>query len=186
MVKKIILFCLGGLPSAIVYLWFNLTRFNSIFDRSLFLWYIYDGNGLAAHRNIPGPFSIHFLPSNIYNLFFLGWGFSYDRFPWIHPQGVGQALLLTSPAFVLCLRASLKELETWMLWLAIVLISIPSLTVYAGGFTQFGMRYYVQIFPFLLVLLAKQPIDQITKILIFFSIILVTFGVWHIHVFYFG
>jgi hypothetical protein len=56
---------------------------------------------------------------------------------------------------------------------------------------QFGTRYYVQIFPFLLVLMAlgigagKRP-DQFSRLLILASIFLVSFGIWHIHMYSFG
>ena len=55
---------------------------------------------------------------------------------------------------------------------------------YGNGFTQFGMRFYVQVFPFLLALMAlgaeESGIDQMGKILIVMSIILVAYGTWHI------
>jgi hypothetical protein len=66
-----------------------------------------------------------------------------------------------------------------------------SLTVYASGFVQFGTRYYVQVFPFLLVLIAlglggRQRVDQLTRILIIASIFIVAFGVAQIHTIGFG
>jgi len=173
---------------------FNYTRYGSFFDQSLRLWYrCCDGGGYfnpAFGKAIPGPFSIHFLPANLHMLLFMGWGFN-ETFPWLHPLGAGQALLLTSPAFVLALRASLKPRLTGLLWLAAILTMSASLTVYAPGFVQFGTRYYVQVYPFLLVLVAlgvgasRRP-DQLAKILILASIFLVSFGMLHIHTLGFG
>ena len=54
---------------------------------------------------------------------------------------------------------------------------------YASGFAQFGTRYYLQIYPLLLVLMAlgmKRRVDQMSKILIVASVALVVFGVWQI------
>jgi hypothetical protein len=184
----------GLVTGAVVYGVFNYSRYGSFFDQSLWLWYrCCDGGGYfnaAFHRAIPGPFSLHFLPTNLYTLLFLGWGPS-ESFPGIKPQGAGQALLLTSPAFILALRPSLKGAVTILMWLASILTMGASLTVYASGFMQFGTRYYVQIFPFLLVLIALgvgagRRVDQFGKILIFASILLVAFGVWQIRTVGFG
>ena len=108
-----------------------------------------------------------------------------QTFPYLHPVFSGQALTLTSPAFVLALRASFKRLEVVAMALAAALISIPSLVCYANGFAQFGTRHYIPAFPFLLVMMAigmPRRTDQLTRILICVSIFLVGFGVWHIHV----
>jgi hypothetical protein len=60
----------------------------------------------------------------------------------------------------------------------------PALLWYANGFVQFGLRFYVQVFPFLIVLMAlgaqELGLDQMGKILIVASVILVAYGVWHI------
>jgi hypothetical protein len=180
----------GFAMAGVVYGIFNYSRYGTFFDQSLRLWYLYDGAGIKSHPGIPGPFSIHFLPANLYTLLFLGWGLG-DTFPWIHPQGAGQALLLTSPAFILALRPSLKRAEVVLMWLAALLTMSASLVVYASGFVQFGVRYYVQVFPFLLVLLAwgvgqGKRLDQLTKILILASILVVSYGIWHIRTIGFG
>jgi hypothetical protein len=182
----------GFAMAAAVYGTFNYTRYGTFFDQSLWLWYrCCDGGGYNSTKTIPGPFSVHFLPPNLYTLLFLGWGFNSTAFPWVRAQGAGQALLFTSPAFVLALRPSLKRAMTLLMWLASVLTMSASLTVYASGFVQFGTRYYVQIFPFLLVLVALgvgpgKPPDQLTKILIVASIFLVCFGLAQIRTIGFG
>ncbi len=181
----------GLLMAGAVYGVFNYTRYGTFYDQSLWLWYrCCDGGGAREHPGSPGPFSIHNLPINLYTLLFLGWGIS-GTFPWIHPQGAGQALLLTSPAFILALRPSLKKPIPVLMWLATLLTMSASLTVYASGFVQFGTRYYIQVFPFLLVLLALsvgagKRVDQLTKILILASILIVCFGLAQIHTMGFG
>src|SRR5208282_4820979 len=67
---------------------------------------------------------------------------------------------------------------------AAVLVSVPSLLHYANGWEQFGTRHYIPAFPFLLVMMAigmRRRADQLSKILIGVSVILVAFGVWHVH-----
>jgi hypothetical protein len=183
----------GFAMAAAVYGCFNYARYHDFFDQSLWLWYrCCDGGGYWANRahGIMGPFSIRFLPTNLYTLLFLGWGAD-NRFPWLHPQSVGQALLLTSPAFILALRPSIKQPVNALMWLAAILTMLPSLMVYASGFVQFGTRYYVQVFPFLLVLVALgvgtgRRLDQLSKILVVASILLVAFGTLHIRTIGFG
>lgn len=174
--------------AAAVYIAFNEARFGTLNDISLWLWYQHDGNGLRSHPGIPGPFSLRYLPDNLYTLFFMAPSFN-TTFPYIHPQGMGQALILTSPAFVLALRPSIRRLDVLAVWFAVCASMAGALTVYANGFQQFGPRYSVQVYPFLFVLVALgvgRRADQLTKVLIVASIVLVSYGTWHIRMLGFG
>jgi hypothetical protein len=179
----------GFAMAAIVYGTFNYTRYGTFFDQSLWLWYrCCDGAGASdpANHGVPGPFSIHFLPRNVYTVLFMNWGFG-NRFPWLFPMGSGQALMFTSPAFILALRSSLKKAVPVLIWLAALFTMAGALSVYANGFVQFGPRYWVQVYPFLLVLVAlgmeaDKPVDQLTKVLILASIFLVCLGIWEIRI----
>lgn len=62
---------------------------------------------------------------------------------------MGQNLLSLSPAF-LRVRPSIYLA-------AAALVSILPLTVYASGFSQFGVRYYVEVFPFLIAAMNAIP-----------------------------
>jgi hypothetical protein len=73
--------------------------------------------------------------------------------------------VLDSPAFILALSPSIKSAITQALWAAVLLPIIPVFIWYWNGTSQFGTRYYIQIFPFLLVLMAlgtgsKKPINS--------------------------
>ena len=164
--------------AALVYIAYNEARFGTVNDVALWLWYSQDK---YRFQRPGGPFALRDLPLNLYTLLFMAPVYS-DRFPWIHPQFLGQALLLMSPAFVLALRPSfLRPIPA--LLLAAILSSGPSLLVYASGFAQLGPRYYVQIYPFLLALVALgigRRADQLTKILIVISIVLVVFFTWQV------
>lgn len=163
----------GFLVFAAIYTCLNEVRYHTIFD-----------TGLAYIPNTHRPwFGIQYLPGNIYTVFFMGPKVD-GTFPYFHPSFAGQALTLTSPAFVLALRASFKRAETMAMGAAAILISIPSLVCWANGFSQFGTRHYIQAFPFLLVMMVlgmERKTDQLAKILICISIVLVSFGMWHIH-----
>lgn len=174
--------------AAAAYVAFNEVRFGTVNDIAMWLWYRHDGAGLHSHPNIPGPFSLRYLPINLYTLFFMAPALN-TVFPYIHPQGMGQALVLTSPAFILALRPSIRRPIVIMLWIAAGASMAGALTVYANGYQQFGPRYSVQIYPFLFTLMALgvgRRADQLTKALILASIILVGYGTWHIRMLGFG
>ena len=117
------------------------------------------------------------------------------RAPWLRVLGLhGAAAFFITVVAVITgswgVVAALVALLVLM-WLAALLTMSASLAVYASGFVQFGVRYYVQVFPFLLVLLAwgvgkGKRLDQLTRILILASILIVSYGIWHIRTIGFG
>ena len=141
-----VLWIAPGLAFAgVFYIAFNEARYRTLTDIGLWLWYQYDGAGHASHPGIPGPFSLHFVPNNLYTVLFMSPALN-DQFPYIHPTGGGQALIPTSPAFILALRASIRRPIVILMWLAVLLGAAASLSVYANGFVQFGTRYWIQVF----------------------------------------
>lgn len=171
----------GFVGALLIYVGYNEARFGTPNDMALWLWYAQDQYRLQRPG---GPFALRDLPFNLYTLLFMAPGYS-GKFPWIHPEFMGQALLLMSPAFVLALRPSFLRPLPALVLAAAILSSGPSLLVYASGFAQLGPRYYVQIYPFLVALIAMgigknaKP-DQLTKILIVVSIVFVTFFTWQV------
>ena len=71
-----------------------------------------------------------------------------DTLPYIHPTFGGQAMILTSPAFVLALRPSFRRIQTALVALAVLIAMTPSLFYFTNGFAQFGTRHYLHTFPF--------------------------------------
>ena len=170
----------GFLAVGAIFVGLNEARYHSLFDNGL----NYIPNTHHTGPNDSPWFGLQYLTGNLNTLLFMAPRID-NTFPYLHPVFSGQALTLTSPAFVLALRASFKRLEVVGMGMAAALISIPSLLCYANGFAQFGTRHYIPAFPFLLVMMAigmPRRTDQLTKILICVSIFLVGFGVWHIHV----
>ena len=174
--------------AAVAYAAYSEARFGTALDPGIWLWYQADSFGRRSHPGLPSPFALHNLPSNLYTLLFMSPAFD-GVFPYIHPRGTGQALILTSPAFLLALRPALSRPMTLLMWLAAALSMGGVLLYYANGFQQFGTRFYVQAFPFLLVLMAlgnRRRADQLTRLLIAASMVLVAYGVWHIRLFGFA
>lgn len=162
-----------------VFIGLNEARYGSIFDQGLHF---------IPNVHVNPIFGLRYLPGNLYTIFFMAPALN-DRFPYVHPVFTGQALTLTSPAFVLALRASFRRMVPVLMGLSAFVVSIPSLLCYANGFAQFGTRHYLQAFPFLLVMMAvgmRRRADQLTKILIVTSLILIAFGVWHVRLYGFG
>ncbi|HTW87951.1 MAG TPA: hypothetical protein VMD75_08085 [Candidatus Binataceae bacterium] len=162
----------GFVLAGLIYVFLNEARYHSLFDRGVFIF-----AGRDQHL-----FGWQYLRGNFYTLMFMAPSLD-DKFPYIHPRFVGQALLLTSPAFVLALRPSFKRLEAAAMVIAALVAMTPSLFYFTNGFSQFGTRHYLHAFPFLLVLMAmgvRRRADQMTRILIVLSILLIAYGVWHV------
>ncbi|MDO8432174.1 MAG: hypothetical protein Q7S58_07155 [Candidatus Binatus sp.] len=162
----------GFLAVGVIFVGLNEARYGSFFDQGVMI---------TGPKGAP-VFAFQYLPGNLYTLFFMAPTVD-GRFPYIHPVFAGQALTTTSPAFVLALRPSFRRLTISTMFVASVLVSIPSLLCYANGFAQFGTRHYIPAFPFLLVMMAlgmRDRTDQLARILITASIIIIGCGVWQI------
>jgi hypothetical protein len=158
---------------------FNEARFGTPYDVARWLWYNQDKYRFVRPG---GPLALSHFPFNLYTVLFMAPGYS-DKFPYIHPEFLGQALMLTSPAFVLALRPSFLRPTTLLVALAAALCTGPIMLWYANGFAQLGARFYVEIYPFLLTLIAlgaPRKLDQLTKILIVVSIVFVAFFTWQV------
>ena len=158
---------------------FNEARFGTPYDIARWLWYNQDKYRFARPG---GPLALSHFPFNLYTLLFMAPSYS-DKFPYIHPEFLGQALMLTSPAFVLALRPSFLRPTPALVALAAALCTGPIMLWYANGFAQLGARFYVEIYPFLLTLIAlgaPRKLDQLTKILIVVSIVFVAFFTWQV------
>jgi hypothetical protein len=59
------------------------------------------------------------------------------------------SVLFTSPGLLLAVLAPWRDRRTWILLIAAVLVLIPTLLYYGGGWLQFGYRYFLDSIPFL-------------------------------------
>ena len=170
-IRDLMWFIPGCVAVGVVYVFFNAVRYHSPFDRGVFI-FAPEGSHLFGWEHFPG---------NFYTLFFMSTRLD-SSFPYIHPTFGGQALILTSPAFLLALRPSFRKIQTALVGMAALIAMTPSLFYFTNGFAQYGTRHYLHTFPFLLVLMAfgvHRRVDQLTRILIAASVLLIAFGVWH-------
>ena len=160
---------MGVLPAIVFYLINAHERFGGWWDKAIWLW--------AQVDKAPyGPFSLHYLPYNLYTAFFMAPEFQ-PSFPWMYPTLAGQSLLTTSPALLLALRSKNR-----LLWLSVLLAMAGALTVWSNGTAQVGARYWMLAYSFLLLLMAEGPIDRLAKILIGTSVLLMAYQVWFLRV----
>ena len=66
----------------------------------------------------------------------------------------GMSVFITSPGLLLAARAPWRDLRSWLLLLAAVLVLIPTLLYYGGGWLQYGYRYFLDSIPFLWAMVA--------------------------------
>lgn len=167
--------------AAALYVAWAWVRFDGPIDISLWLWYLQDP--IRATTGRWGAFSPHYLPLGLYTALFMAPGFQ-PTFPWLRPQMFGQALIFTSPALLLALRAGPRTkvratgapVTVW-LWAAVGLTMAGALCVYSNGVEQFGARYWIQALPFLIALMAMGWRDDVTsRVLIALSILLTVSG----------
>ena len=143
----------GVLPALIFFLWYNDVRFGSPFE---------SGYALATlpewleQRRDMGLFSIAHIPMNLDYLFvhpMLPYeSLSNLQFPYLKPDGLGMSIFITSPGLLYAVRAPWRESRTWWLGGAALLVLIPTLLYYGGGWLQYGYRYALDSIPFVFAL----------------------------------
>lgn len=179
--NKVVGFCRLVLPLFItlVFLCFyNYRRFGTLWESgySYNITLPYSANYSAAKRY--GLFSLHHIPQNIYYFLFKGPELIKDsvnqvKFPYLTVDGWGLSIIFTSPLFLVPFLSGktkniLKEL------VAVFFLALPNFTYYGIGYAQFGYRYALDFYPFLLLILLKALEGKLAtrhKILIVYSVL---------------
>jgi hypothetical protein len=103
-------------------------------------------------------------------------------FPYVIPSISGIALTWTSPALVLAFFARRPAGLVVALWALTLLTAAPNFVYYVNGFAQFGMRHALDFEPFLFVLMAlavRRGANPIATILMLYSMLVGSWGVWY-------
>lgn len=143
----LIQFALGSAPFALFNFGYNFVRFGTIFDKGYFLIPgILDEPWFAK-----GMLHYSYIWDHLQILFFRLPNF-FAHPPYIQPSWYGLAIWITTPAFVFAFKAKFSDTLTKLLWLACG--TILTLVALRGGtgWTQFGYRYAVDFYPFLVLL----------------------------------
>ena len=177
--RQWILVAVGVLPALVVFFGYNQARFGSPLESGYALATLPDW--LQALRD-KGLFSLAHVPMN---LDYLLWHLPIrsSLFPGWSPDGLGLSVLLTSPGLLLFLRAPWRDRRSWVLLAAAILVLIPTLLYYGGGWLQFGYRYFLDSIPFIWALaalgvVARGSIRWWGWALILWSVAMGAYAVW--------
>ncbi|MHB8673891.1 MAG: hypothetical protein ACYDAK_09450 [Candidatus Limnocylindrales bacterium] len=149
-IREWLVFSLGALPSLAFFFWYNDARFGSPFESGYTLATL--PPFLETLRE-QGLFSTSHVGMNI-DYLFLHLPTQIPRFPFFRPDGLGMSIFLTSPGLLLAVRAPWRSRLAVGLGLAALLVLIPTLLYYGGGWLQYGYRYALDSIPFVLALCA--------------------------------
>jgi hypothetical protein len=136
----------GVLPSIAFFFLYNQLRFDDPLESGYALatlppW-------LEAVRQ-QGLFSLAHVPMNLDYLFLHLPTFEPNEFPYLKPDGLGMSVFLTTPGLLFAVRADWRRPVPWLLLGAAILVLIPTLLYYGGGWLQYGYRYFLDSIPFL-------------------------------------
>jgi hypothetical protein len=132
----------------LVFCIYNFLRFDNIFQTG----YVFIPGILSEPWFAKGIFHPSYITNHLRVIFLAKPIFS-SKFPYITPSWGGLAIWITSPGFIYALFAPLKKLENRLAVIAIALIALVNFSFGSTGFSQFGYRYAVDFYPFLLLML---------------------------------
>lgn len=146
---------------AVAYLGYNALRFGDPLQTGYGLLSMAVPNAEAVARW--GFFNLRYIPEHLYALFVRAPELL-AAFPYLRPSPWGMALVFTSPVILRLLFAA--DRVTWLPWGGLILATaVPMLAFFSVGWVQFGYRYSLDWWVFLLVLLAyalgtrPRPVD---------------------------
>ena len=176
---------LGIFPFALFNFGYNFTRFGTVWDQAYFL-LPKVLNELDKPWFSKGVVNIAYIPNNLQAIF---WSFPIilKHPPYIQPSWSSLAIWITTPAFIFAMFSPLKEKLTQFLWLSVLSIFAIVATHGGTGWAQFGYRFAVDFYPFLLLLtirgVVKTGLKPIHWVLLFISVVVNLWGVLWINKF---
>ena len=177
--RRWLVFGVALAPSIVFFFAYNQVRFGSPLESGYALATLPDW--LERQRQI-GLFSIRHIPMNI-DYFLLHLPRFIPTWPFLRPDGLGMSVLLTSPGLLFAIRADWRRPQSWLLAVAALLVLIPTLLYYGGGWLQYGYRYFLDSVPFVIALcglaaVARDGIGWGWKVLILLGIAVMGIGVY--------
>ncbi len=126
-----------------------------------------------------GLFSVKYIPEHLAEMF-LAMPTIVHKPPYVIPSLFALSILIVTPAYLLILRAPLRERAFWAALVTTFIAAFPSLAHGGNGFTQFGYRHTLDYMPFLLILVAggvRRTPFWVTWPLVFASVLVNLWGV---------
>ncbi len=147
---------LGTLPAILFFFAYNQLRFGTPFESGYALATL---PGFLEVQREKGLFSLAHLPMNLdYLLVHLP--YPIPEFPYLRPDGLGLSVLITSPGLLFAGRADWRDGRSWWLLGAALLVLIPTLLYYGGGWLQYGYRYFLDSVPFVVALCGLAAVHR--------------------------
>lgn len=174
-VKNIIKLCSGIGIFVLLNFAYNYYRFGTIQD----IGYQLIPGVLQEPWYSRGIFHYSYIPRSLGFVLFKLPVFS-SQWPYVFPSLEGMSLFLTTPAFLLLLKTNLKNKQQLILFVTIILLSLPSLAHGTVGFSQFGYRFSLDFLVFMFLLLIQvtgKKLSFLAKSLIVLSILINCWGV---------
>jgi hypothetical protein len=141
-------FGLGVAPALVLFFGYNLVRFGTPLESGYALATLPEF--LEAQR-AKGLFSVAHVPMNLEYLF-VHLPAVQAQWPFLRPTGLGMSVFITSPGLLYAIRADWRDRRAILLALAAVLVLLPTLLYYGGGWLQYGYRYFLDSVPFVIAL----------------------------------
>jgi len=180
--KNIFKLVLGTLSFFIFNSFYNFIRFGTIFDKG----YLLIPGVLNEIWYKKGLFHLSYIPRHL-KIIFASFPIFQKEFPFILPSWAGLSIWITTPAFVYSLFSNIKEKVVKISWLVVILISLVIFSHGTTGFAQFGYRFAVDFYPFLIFLTIKAVSKDKLKwhhiVLLLISILINFWGVIFINKF---
>lgn len=181
-IKNILMFFLGILPFILFNFVYNYLRFGTILDKG----YVLIPGVLDEIWYQKGLFNLSYIPRHL-KIIFTSFPIIQKEFPYIIPSLSGLSIWITTPAFLYSLFSNIKERIVQISWFVITLISLLIFSHGTTGFTQFGYRFAVDFYPFLILLtikgIGKKNLNWHHILLLLISIVVNLWGVFFINIF---
>ncbi len=157
----VVTFAAVNAAGALLYLGYNALRFGDPLQTGYGLLSLAAPNAAAVARW--GFFHLRYIPQHLYAMLIR----APDLLPvppYLRPSPWGMSLVLTSPVILRLLFPAQRR--AWLPWTALILaLALPMLVYFSVGWVQFGYRYSLDWWIFVLVLLAMalgerpRPVD---------------------------
>lgn len=146
----------GVLPSIVAFFVYNQVRFGTPLESGYALATL---PGFLEVQREKGLFSLAHLPMNL-DYFLVHLPFPIADFPYLRPDGLGLSVLITSPGLLFAVRADWRDSRARWLLGAAVLVLVPTLLYYGGGWLQYGYRYFLDSVPFVIALCGLAAVHR--------------------------
>lgn len=145
----------------VIYLAYNFLRFGDFMQPGYRLLSMAGPSAETVARW--GFFNLQYIPEHVYTMVFRAPELIATA-PYLRPSPLGMSLLFTSPLTLRVLFAPVPR-HAWVHWgVLIAALTIPILLFFSTGWVQFGYRYSLDWWVFLLVLVAHALNGQLRRV----------------------